>query len=98
MLRPMNSRGPKPNTCVHTPGGESDAVLSPARPFPGPVGDWAAWLNEGLSREDEKRIHRHTRTDRPLGGAAFVDQLEHLVGPVLRPLKRGPKPKNKELK
>jgi putative transposase len=78
--------------------GRSDSILSATRPFPGAVADWAAWLNEGLIEEDMDRIRRHTRTSRPLGEPAFLDRLEHLIGRILRPLKRGPKPKQEELK
>jgi len=43
-------------------------------------------------------IRHHRRTCRPLGGLTFLDRLKHLVGRILRPLKRGPKPKQGELR
>jgi putative transposase len=79
--------------------GAEDALLSPTRPFPGPVTDWSRWLEEGLSEEDVERLRRHTRTSGPLGDASFLDPLETLRNRVLRPLKRGPKPRERgELK
>ena len=76
-----------------------NALLSPTCPFPGPVTDWSRWLEEGLSEEDVERLRRHTRTSRPLGDVSFLDQLETLRNRVPRPLKRGPKPKERgELK
>lgn len=60
--------------------------------------DRAAWPDEGLSEEDMDPIRRHTRTCRPLGSAGFLDRLEHLMGRILRPFKRGPKPKPEELR
>ena len=79
---------------AHTLGAE-DVLLSPTCPFPGPVTDWSRWLEEGLSEEDIERLRRHTRTGRPLGDVSFVEQLETLLNRILRPLKRGPKPKER---
>jgi putative transposase len=39
------------------------------------------------------RIRRQTSTGRPCGESRFVVQLENLLGRVLRPAKRGRKPK-----
>jgi putative transposase len=39
------------------------------------------------------RIRRQTSTGRPCGGSRFVVQLENLLGRLLRPAKRGRKPK-----
>ncbi|MCX7047232.1 MAG: transposase, partial [Candidatus Sumerlaeota bacterium] len=38
--------------------GAKDELLSPKRPFPAPerVGDWSAWLMQGLSEEELNRI------------------------------------------
>lgn len=38
-------------------------------------------------------VRLHTRTGRPWGADSFVDQVEMKVGRLLRPQKRGPKPR-----
>jgi putative transposase len=40
-----------------------------------------------------KRIREATQTGRPLGGDTFLDSAERRTGRLLRPAKRGPKPK-----
>lgn len=74
---------------------EPDELLSPTRPFPGGVEDWSDWLAEGLRDDEIEDLRCHTRTGRPLGDPTFVDRLESLLGRILRPGKRGPKPKVK---
>jgi len=55
---------------------------------------WRAALRSGLSEaEFEARLREATRTGRPLGASAFVEQLERETGRPLRPRKRGPEPK-----
>ncbi len=73
--------------------GAADALLSPARPFPGPVKDWGAWLSEGLTAEETARLRLHTRTGRPLGSKEFVAELEETLGRPLSPQRRGRKPR-----
>ena len=73
-----------------------DAILSQVE-MPWPVPDWSAYLRD----EDEaavEAIRRQTRTGRPCGSTGFVEHLESLLGRVLRPRKRGPKPKKKRRK
>jgi len=79
-------------------GGRPDDLLSLNRPFPAParVGDWAAWLAQGLSEEEATRIRLNTRTGRPSGDESFVDRLERQLRRLLRPRKRGPKPKEQK--
>jgi putative transposase len=53
---------------------------------------WAQWLAD----EDEQAtatIRCNTLTGRPCGSAGFIEALEAVLGRVLRPKKRGPKPK-----
>jgi putative transposase len=71
--------------------GDPDPILATDRPFPGTTPNWAEWLHEGLAEEEVTRLRHHTRTGRPLGGPAFVDQLEALLRRNLRPGKRGPR-------
>ena len=73
----------------------SDPLLSANRPFPDAerVGDWGAWLASGLDEAQEKLIRGNTYTGRPTGEASFVERLEKLLGRLLRPQKRGRKPR-----
>jgi putative transposase len=57
------------------------------------VKDWRAFLMEALPPEEAEVLRRHERTGRPLGEAGFVDRIERLLGRVVHPAKRGPKPK-----
>ena len=59
------------------------------------VEDWREYLMEPLEAKDEL-WRRHERTGRPLGEPAFLDQIERLLGRVVRPAKPGPKSKGKE--
>lgn len=54
------------------------------------IADWSAFLRE--DGDLASHIRKHTRTGRPLGDEAFIDQLEQITGRALRPKKRGPKP------
>jgi putative transposase len=57
------------------------------------VKDWREYLTEPLEAEEEQLWRRHERTGRPLGEPAFLDRIERLLGRIVRPAKRGPKPK-----
>ena len=57
------------------------------------VDDWRGLLDSALVEEELRDLRSHTRTGWPLGDEAFVSRLERLVGRVLRPRKRGRKPK-----
>jgi len=77
-------------------GLRADPLLSKIR-MPWPVPDWRAYLRDE-SAEEIKAIRMQTRTGRPCGSAGFVEHLESLLGRVLRPRKRGRKPKRKRQK
>ena len=69
----------------------ADGLLRPVQ-MPWPVPDWPAYLRE----EDDgvvAAIRRQTTTGRPCGSRLFVEHLESALGRLLRPRKRGPKPK-----
>jgi hypothetical protein len=51
------------------------------------VHDWRAFLEDGLDADDS-RLRDHTRTGWPLGGEAFLDELEERLGRPARPKKR----------
>jgi putative transposase len=74
---------------AHT-GSQANPLLDPDRPFPGPIGDWAAWLRAGLEEQTAARLRLNTSTGRPTGSDGFVQKLEVRLGRRLRPRKRGP--------
>ncbi|MFN7966236.1 MAG: transposase [Acidobacteriota bacterium] len=74
--------------------GKHDALLSNARPFPGHVPDWSAWLAEPIPTELIDTIRRNTRTGRPTIDDALTAELERVVGRRLRPQRPGRKPKS----
>ncbi|MCP4205169.1 MAG: transposase [bacterium] len=75
--------------------GRHDALLSPARPFPGEVPDWSQWLTGNLDVERVETIRKNTATGRPSGSASFTSELERRLDRRLRPRRRGRKPKKK---
>jgi len=57
-------------------------------------GMWKSWLENGFAADEIRdRLLEATRTGRPLGDNAFVEICEEKSGLLLRPGKRGPKPK-----
>lgn len=82
---------PWSSACAHVLGKE-DALLSANRPYPGPVADWGAWLQDPAAESDGiEALRRCTQTGRPCGSMAFAEMLEQMLGRRLRPQKRGPK-------
>lgn len=55
------------------------------------VGDWKAFLLEGISEEEILRLRKHDRTGRPLGDAGFLLEVERMTGRILHPRRPGPK-------
>ena len=72
--------------------GRDDELVSVA-PLLELVGDWAAFLADGLDDSQAAALRRHERTGRPLGDAAFVASVERRLGRSLAKRKPGPKPK-----
>jgi putative transposase len=70
-----------------------EPLLSPDRPFPGPIKNWAEYLADGLTEEQEFALRMATYTGRPYGSADFITRLEAQTGRLLTPRKRGRKPK-----
>lgn len=71
-------------------GLRDDPVLSTDYPPVGVVEDWRAWLRDRPEdNEAYDTIRKQTRTGRPCGSPKFLDQLEDLLGRVLRPKKSG---------
>ena len=75
--------------------GRDDDVVSVA-PLLQRVKDWREYLTEVLEAQETELWRRHERTGRPLGEAAFLDRVERTLGRIVRPAKRGPKPKPPE--
>ena len=59
------------------------------------VGDWRAFLDSALPEGELEELRKHARTGRPLGGEAFFDRLECLMGRLLKP-KKGGRPRKTE--
>jgi hypothetical protein len=57
------------------------------------VGNWPEYLCAAVEQSLVDKIHAHTRTGRPLGEEAFVEELEGRLNRRLRPQKRGPRPR-----
>lgn len=72
--------------------GKDDQLVQVA-PLLDMVRDWQSFLT--LTGEDDlSLLKKHERSGRPLGDVSFVEHLEHEMERLLRPAKRGPKPKN----
>lgn len=54
------------------------------------IQNWSEYLG-ALDEGQTKRLNRHSKTGRPLGGDEFLHKLEQLTGRVLRKAKPGPK-------
>ena len=72
--------------------GEDDGLVR-VNPLLEIVGNWREFLGRISKGEEIKKIRRHERTGRPLGGENFIKGLESLLGRCLRPQKPGPKVK-----
>ena len=75
--------------------GTDDALLADSRPFPGPIAHWSSWLAQGLDPEAIAELRQNTATGRPTGSPEFTSRLEQQLGRLLRPAKRGRKPKSR---
>jgi len=72
--------------------GEDDGLARVA-PLLAMVGNWPEYLGAAVEQSLVDKIHAHTRTGRPLGEEAFVEELEGRLKRRLRPQKRGPRPR-----
>ncbi len=55
--------------------------------------DFAAFIAAGEDEDLSMALRRAETIGRPLGDAAFMKTLERRTGRILRPAKRGPKPR-----
>jgi len=67
----------------------ADDALVQVGPLLRLVPNWTAALEQDVPEERVRDLRRHEATGRPLGGDAFVDRLERVVGRLLRPRKPG---------
>ena len=72
--------------------GKDDGLVR-MQPLLDQVGDWAGFLEAGLSEAEHAAIRAGERTGRPLGSPEFVADLEQRLGRVLARQKSGPKGK-----
>jgi putative transposase len=71
--------------------GQDDCLVKVA-PLLSMIGDWRGLLNSALAEEELEEMRRHSRTGRPLGAETFLDNLEGLIGRVLK-MQKGGRPK-----
>jgi putative transposase len=55
--------------------------------------EYRRYLDERGKREEADRIRQTVQTGRPFGSPDFIDRLERKLGRLLRPKRRGPRPK-----
>lgn len=67
-----------------------DSLLAPERPFPGPIGDWRAWLAAGLEKETAERLRVNTYSGKPTGSEEFVSEIEERLGRPVRSKRHKP--------
>ena len=92
-LVPSAQQWPWSSARAHLAG--RDDRLVKVAPLLAMIADWNAFVQSAVPEEELRQIRRHGRTGRPLGDETFVGRLEGLVGRVLKPPKRGPKPKRR---
>jgi len=73
--------------------GTNDQLVT-VRPLLDMVSDWRDFLTL-VDEEELALLKKHERSGRPLGEVTFVEHLEAELKRLLRPAKRGPKPKAK---
>ncbi len=56
------------------------------------VGDWRAFLSDGIAAQEAEAMRRHERTGRPLGSARFVADPEKVLGRRLARQRPGREP------
>jgi putative transposase len=69
--------------------GRDDGLVT-TEPLLALAGEWATFLGGPPQSEIDRDLRQHETTGRPLGSDPFVNQLETLLGRILRPLKPGP--------
>jgi putative transposase len=76
---------------AHLDGTDDD--LAKVWPLLDRVGDFTAFLGTAEDQQATRALRMAETTGRPLGNAAWLQQIEQLTGRTLAPKKRGPKPR-----
>jgi len=79
---------------AHLSGHDNDLVQ--VTPLLALVEDWSAILASACPEAEFRALRDHARTGRPLGDENFLGRLEQILGRILKPQKRGPKPKHRD--
>jgi putative transposase len=59
-------------------------------------GTWKDFLTAAIREEEIMELRRHERTGRPLGTESFVENLQTMLGRILKPKKAGRRPKSEQ--
>jgi REP-associated tyrosine transposase len=70
--------------------GYDDALVS-VMPMLQRMSNWRTYLQSSGSESTLEKLHKHSRTGRPLGDDHFIEKLEQLTGLTLKLGKSGPK-------
>jgi putative transposase len=74
-----------------------DDTLVQAAPFLKITGGtWKDFLTAQIREEEILEMRRHERTGRPLGSGSFVENLETMLGRILKPKNAGRRPKREK--
>jgi putative transposase len=57
------------------------------------IKDWRSFLSIMPAESEMHQIKKHMQTGRPLGDDSFLSKLENITGRILKPKKRGKRPK-----
>jgi putative transposase len=59
-------------------------------------GTWKEFLTAAIREEEILEMRRHERTGHPLGSGSFSENLETMLGRILKPKKAGRRPKSEQ--
>ena len=76
--------------------GYDDALVKAAPLLKITGGTWKDFLTAAIREEEIREMRRHERTGPPLGSRRFVEDLETMLGLILKPKKAGRRPKSKK--
>ena len=77
--------------------GQPDGIITLA-PALERAGDFAAFLGAAHDPAEYEPLRRAEITGRPVGGAGFLDALEARLSRTVKPLRRGRKPRDAEIR
>ena len=59
-------------------------------------GTWKDVLSTAIREEEMMEMGRHKQTGRPFGSGSFVENLDPMLGLILKPKEEGRRPKRKK--